>query len=78
MTEAGLYIHVPFCATKCGYCDFYSHVPAPGAFDPLVDALLAELERRVARHLPRHRVLAHEHVRERLHVGALRALRGDA
>ena len=20
----GLYLHIPFCATKCGYCDFYS------------------------------------------------------
>ena len=47
MAEVGLYIHVPFCATKCGYCDFYSHVPARGAFDPLVDALLAELRREV-------------------------------
>ena len=21
----GIYIHIPFCASKCGYCDFYSH-----------------------------------------------------
>src|SRR5262245_33506642 len=47
MTEIGLYIHVPFCATKCGYCDFYSHTPIPGAFDPLVDALCAELKLQV-------------------------------
>lgn len=26
----GLYIHIPFCARKCGYCDFYS-VPADDA-----------------------------------------------
>lgn len=24
--KTGLYIHVPFCASKCGYCDFYSKV----------------------------------------------------
>ncbi len=47
MTDIGLYIHVPFCATKCGYCDFYSTVPAAGAFEPLVDALLLELRRAV-------------------------------
>ena len=25
----GLYIHVPFCAGKCPYCDFYSLSPSP-------------------------------------------------
>ncbi len=33
----GLYIHIPFCARKCGYCDFYS-VPAD---DTLMEAYLA-------------------------------------
>lgn len=46
--NVGLYLHVPFCATKCGYCDFYSHVPQPGAFAPLVDALLRELDASLA------------------------------
>ncbi|MEN4474877.1 radical SAM family heme chaperone HemW [Mycolicibacterium cosmeticum] len=24
----GIYIHVPFCATRCGYCDFNTYTPA--------------------------------------------------
>ena len=41
--HVGLYVHVPFCPSKCGYCDFYSVVPQPGDIDSLVDALLKEL-----------------------------------
>lgn len=40
-----LYVHIPFCRSICGYCDFYSEVLRPEAVRPLVDALLAELER---------------------------------
>jgi oxygen-independent coproporphyrinogen-3 oxidase len=38
------YIHVPYCHTICGYCDFYSQVLDRGGVGPLVDALLTELE----------------------------------
>jgi oxygen-independent coproporphyrinogen-3 oxidase len=24
----GLYVHVPFCVTRCGYCDFNTYTPA--------------------------------------------------
>ncbi len=27
MTKLGIYIHIPFCESKCPYCDFYSIVP---------------------------------------------------
>jgi oxygen-independent coproporphyrinogen-3 oxidase len=49
---AGLYVHVPFCETKCGYCDFYSVALRGRPTRPLVDALCRELALRVpkARH----------------------------
>lgn len=39
-----LYIHVPFCAHRCGYCDFVTLVGRRGGHSAYVDALLAELE----------------------------------
>jgi len=44
-----LYVHLPFCAHRCGYCDFVTVVGREGEHGSYVDALLAELgrERRV-------------------------------
>ena len=37
----GLYVHVPFCKTKCPYCDFYS-VPATDQAGKWLEAVLRE------------------------------------
>jgi oxygen-independent coproporphyrinogen III oxidase len=39
-----LYVHLPFCASRCGYCDFVTAVGRRGEHGTYVDALLAELE----------------------------------
>ena len=39
-----LYVHLPFCAHRCGYCDFVTVVGRHGQHGSYVGALLAELE----------------------------------
>ncbi len=39
-----LYVHVPFCAHRCGYCDFVTVTGHEGLRERYVDALLRELE----------------------------------
>lgn len=39
----GLYIHIPFCAQKCDYCDFYSLSGAESRMDEYTQALEAQL-----------------------------------
>ncbi|MFL5954397.1 MAG: radical SAM family heme chaperone HemW [Gaiellaceae bacterium] len=39
-----LYVHLPFCSSRCGYCDFVTVVGRDGEHDRYVDALLRELE----------------------------------
>lgn len=44
MKERGLYIHIPFCARKCNYCDFVSYVPENKDIDTYLDALEKEMQ----------------------------------
>jgi len=39
-----LYLHLPFCAHRCGYCDFVTVVGRRGQHAEYVEALVAELE----------------------------------
>jgi oxygen-independent coproporphyrinogen-3 oxidase len=39
-----LYLHLPFCSSRCGYCDFVTVVGRDGEHDRYVGALLRELE----------------------------------
>lgn len=38
----GLYVHIPFCATRCGYCDFNAYAGLDELRTPYVGALLGE------------------------------------
>jgi oxygen-independent coproporphyrinogen-3 oxidase len=38
-----LYVHLPFCAHRCGYCDFVTVVGRNGEHSAYVDALMGEL-----------------------------------
>jgi putative oxygen-independent coproporphyrinogen III oxidase len=39
-----LYVHLPFCAHRCGYCDFVTATGRDRLHEPYVDALLRELD----------------------------------
>jgi oxygen-independent coproporphyrinogen-3 oxidase len=44
----GLYVHVPFCVSKCAYCDFASYAGREADIPRYVDAAVREITRRGA------------------------------
>ncbi len=44
MKKTGIYIHIPFCKTKCPYCDFYSFKGDEKQKDSYLSAVLSCLE----------------------------------
>jgi oxygen-independent coproporphyrinogen-3 oxidase len=41
---AGLYVHVPFCLSRCGYCDFNAHAGLDHLKSPYAGALMSEAD----------------------------------
>ena len=50
--KKGIYIHIPFCKQKCGYCDFHSFAKIEDLKDEYVEALCNEITE-FAKHLPK-------------------------
>ncbi len=44
MNKAGIYLHIPFCKTKCIYCDFYSVTKREDSISEFIDCLVKEIE----------------------------------
>ena len=43
MSNSGIYVQVPFCQTKCTYCNFHTGVVASSRFRPYVEAVCREI-----------------------------------
>src|SRR5947207_10535336 len=44
LETASLYLHIPFCHTRCHYCDFNTYAGILPLREPYVHALLTEIE----------------------------------
>src|SRR6267378_3415857 len=43
MTRLGIYVQVPFCQTKCTYCNFHTGVVSAARFAPYAEAVCGEV-----------------------------------
>lgn len=48
-SDYGVYVHIPFCAARCGYCDFATWTDRGDQIAGYVDACVADLHQRVER-----------------------------
>src|SRR3954465_11838170 len=39
----GIYLHVPYCTTICGYCDFNTYIPDEAGMEGYAAAIATEL-----------------------------------
>ena len=44
MSEFGIYVHIPFCKSKCYYCDFISYSSKECIWDKYINALIQEIK----------------------------------
>jgi oxygen-independent coproporphyrinogen-3 oxidase len=51
--NSGLYIQVPFCQTKCTYCNFHTGVFSPSLYKPYATAIRREIEIRSSDQWPK-------------------------
>ncbi len=43
MEKLGIYVQVPFCQTKCTYCNFHTGVVGSSRFAPYVEVVCREI-----------------------------------
>ena len=49
--KKGIYIHIPFCKQKCGYCAFHSFATIEALKEEYVEALCNEIKE-FSKHIP--------------------------
>ena len=54
MNKAGIYLHIPFCKTKCIYCDFYSVTKKDDSIPHFIKCIIKEIE------LNKNKILDHQ------------------